>query len=316
MAVVTMRKLLESGVHFGHQTRRWNPKMKPYIYTAKNGNYIIDLEKTIPMIETAYNALKEISENGGKVLFVGTKKQAQTAILEEALRSGSFYVNQRWLGGILTNFRTIQKSIKKLLEIEEMENSGTINLYPKKEIAILKKKKDRLENFLGGIKEMKKLPDAIFVVDPTEEHNAVAEANKLGIPVFALIDTNADPDNITYPVPSNDDAVHSVSLLVALFADAIVEGKGGVLSYAHQEDDADDITMSDVMIKVEEQAAEAEKRRRQKIEERRAAQANRRGNFNNSERRFIKRDNKPQTEEVKAEEVKEEKVEEVKEVSE
>lgn len=316
MAVVTMRKLLESGVHFGHQTRRWNPKMKPYIYTAKNGNYIIDLEKTIPMIETAYNALKEISENGGKVLFVGTKKQAQTAILEEALRSGSFYVNQRWLGGILTNFRTIQKSIKKLLEIEEMENSGTINLYPKKEIAVLKKKKDRLENFLGGIKEMKKLPDAIFVVDPTEEHNAVAEANKLGIPVFALIDTNADPDNITYPVPSNDDAVHSVSLLVALFADAIVEGKGGVLSYAHQEDDADDITMSDVMIKVEEQAAEAEKRRRQKIEERRAAQANRRGNFNNSERRFIKRDNKPQTEEVKAEEVKEEKVEEVKEVSE
>ncbi|MCI6271713.1 MAG: 30S ribosomal protein S2 [Erysipelotrichaceae bacterium] len=316
MAVVTMRKLLESGVHFGHQTRRWNPKMKPYIYTAKNGNYIIDLEKTIPMIETAYNALKEISENGGKVLFVGTKKQAQTAILEEALRSGSFYVNQRWLGGILTNFRTIQKSIKKLLEIEEMENSGTINLYPKKEIAVLKKKKDRLENFLGGIKEMKKLPDAIFVVDPTEEHNAVAEANKLGIPVFALIDTNADPDNITYPVPSNDDAVHSVSLLVALFADAIVEGKGGVLSYAHQEDDADDITMSDVMIKVEEQAAEAEKRRRQKIEERRAAQANRRGNFNNSERRFIKRDNKPQTEEVKTEEVKEEKVEEVKEVSE
>ena len=316
MAVVTMRKLLESGVHFGHQTRRWNPKMKPYIYTAKNGNYIIDLEKTIPMIETAYNALKEISENGGKVLFVGTKKQAQTAILEEALRSGSFYVNQRWLGGILTNFRTIQKSIKKLLEIEEMENSGTINLYPKKEIAILKKKKDRLENFLGGIKEMKKLPDAIFVVDPTEEHNAVAEANKLGIPVFALIDTNADPDSITYPIPSNDDAVHSVSLLVALFADAIVEGKGGVLSYAHQEDDADDITMSDVMIKVEEQAAEAEKRRRQKMEERRAAQANRRGNFNNSERRFIKRDNKSQNEEVKSEEVKEETVEEVKEVSE
>ncbi len=319
MAVVTMRKLLESGVQFGHQTRRWNPKMKPYIYTAKNGIYIIDLEKTIPMIEKAYYALKEISENGGKVLFVGTKKQAQTAILEEALRSGSFYVNQRWLGGILTNFRTIQKSIKRLLEIEEMENNGTINLYPKKEIAVLKKKKDRLENFLGGIKEMKKLPDAVFVVDPIEEHNAVAEAKKLGIPVFALIDTNADPDNIDYPIPSNDDAAHSVSLLVALIADAIVEGKGGVLTYAHQEDDAEDITMSDVIIKVEEQAAEAEKRRRQKMEERRAAQANRRQNFNsNSERRFIKRENKPQVEEVKAEvEVKEEiSVEEVKEVSE
>lgn len=317
MAVVTMRKLLENGVHFGHQTRRWNPKMKPYIYTAKNGNYIIDLQKTIPMIETAYEALKAISEQGGKVLFVGTKKQAQTAILEEALRSGSFYVNQRWLGGILTNFRTIQKSIKKLLEIEEMENNGTINVYPKKEVAVLKKKKERLENFLGGIKEMKKLPDAIFVVDPTEEYNAIAEAKKIGIPVFALLDTNADPDNIDYPIPSNDDAVHSVALLVALIADAIVEGKGGVLTYAHQEDDSDDITMSDVMIKVEEQAIEAEKRRRQKMEERRAAQANRRNNFNNnSERRFIKRDNKPQTEEGKASEAVEEVVEEVKEANE
>ncbi|MDY4972430.1 MAG: 30S ribosomal protein S2, partial [Erysipelotrichaceae bacterium] len=193
MTVVSMRKLLENGVHFGHQTRRWNPKMKPYIYTAKNGVHIIDLALTQEAIEKAYAALKEITENGGKVLFVGTKKQAQTAVLEEALRSGSFYVNQRWLGGTLTNFRTIQKSIKKLLDIEEMQNNGTINVYPKKEIAVLNKKKDRLENFLGGIKEMKKLPDAIFVVDPTEEHNAVAEAKKLGIPVFALIDTNADP---------------------------------------------------------------------------------------------------------------------------
>ena len=304
MAVVTMRKLLESGVHFGHQTRRWNPKMKPYIYTAKNGVYIIDLEKSMPMIETAYNKLKEISERGGKVLFVGTKKQAQTVILEESLRSGSFYVSQRWLGGILTNFRTIQKSIKRLLEIEEMDNSGTINVYKKKEIAVLRKKKDRLENFLGGIKEMKKLPDAIFVVDPTEEYNAVAEARKLGIPVFALIDTNADPDPIDYPIPSNDDAVGAITLMVTLMADAIVEGKGGVLSVAHQEDDTDDITMSDVMIKVEEQAAENERRRRQKFEERRAAQAARRGN---SERRFIKRDNRPteNTEVKKVEKVEE-----------
>ncbi|NLC96152.1 MAG: 30S ribosomal protein S2 [Erysipelotrichaceae bacterium] len=290
MAVVTMRKLLENGVHFGHQTRRWNPKMKPYIYTAKNGTYIIDLEKTIPMIEKAYDELKTISEKGGKVLFVGTKKQAQTVILEEALRSGSFYVNQRWLGGILTNFRTIQKSIKRLLEIEEMENSGTINVYTKKEIAVLKKKKDRLENFLGGIKEMKKLPDAIFVVDPTEEYNAVAEAKKLGIPVFALIDTNADPDPIDFPIASNDDAINSITLMVTLMADAIVEGKGGVLSVAHQDDDTDDITMKDVLIRVDEQAAEAEKRRRQRYEERRAAQAARRSN---SERRFIKRENKP-----------------------
>ena len=201
MTVVSMRKLLENGVHFGHQTRKWNPKMKQYIYCAKNGVYIIDLAKTQEKLDVAYAAMKDIAEKGGKVLFVGTKKQAQTPILEEALRSGSFYVNQRWLGGTLTNFRTIQKSIKKLVEIEEMEASGTINLYTKKEQAVMLKKKERLENFLGGIKEMKKLPDAIFVVDPTEEHNAVAEAKKLGIPVFALVDTNADPDVIDYPIP-------------------------------------------------------------------------------------------------------------------
>ena len=187
MAVVSMRKMLENGVHFGHQTRKWNPKMKPYIYTAKNGVYIIDLEKTREQLDKAYAEIKKITEDGGKILFVGTKKQAQASILEEALRSGSFYVNQRWLGGTLTNFRTIQKSIKRLLEIEEMEESGTINVYKKKEQAMLLKKKARLYNFLGGIKEMKKLPDALFVVDPLEEHNAVAEAKKLGIPVFALI---------------------------------------------------------------------------------------------------------------------------------
>ncbi len=290
MTVVSMRKLLENGVHFGHQTRRWNPKMKSYIYTAKNGVHIIDLAQTQEAIEKAYAALKEITENNGKVLFVGTKKQAQTAVLEEALRSGSFYVNQRWLGGTLTNFRTIQKSIKKLLEIEEMENNGTINVYPKKEIAVLTKKKERLENFLGGIKDMKKLPDAIFVVDPTEEHNAVAEARKLNIPVFALIDTNADPDVIDYPIPSNDDAVKAIKLMTSIMADAIVEAKGGLLSVAHQEDETvEDVTMKDVMINVEEVAAENERRRRQKNEERRARELQRR-NLGNSERRFIKKD--------------------------
>ena len=256
MTVVSMRKMLENGVHFGHQTRKWNPKMKPYIYTAKNGVYIIDLAKTREQLEKAYAEIKKITEDGGKVLFVGTKKQAQATILEEALRSGSFYVNQRWLGGTLTNFRTIQKSIKRLLEIEEMEQSGTINVYTKKEQANLLKKKERLDNFLGGIKEMKKLPDAVFVVDPLEEHNAVAEAKKLGIPVFALIDTNADPNSVDYPIPSNDDAVRSVKLLVSLIADAIVEAKGGVLENAYQEDASeDDITMEDVIINVEQQAA-------------------------------------------------------------
>ena len=290
MAVVTMRKMLENGVHFGHQTRKWNPKMKPFIYTAKNGVYIIDLEKTQEQLAVAYNALKKITEDGGKVLFVGTKKQAQATILEEALRSGSFYVNQRWLGGTLTNFRTIQRSIKKLLDIEEMETSGTINVYPKKEQSALLKKKERLDNFLGGIKEMKKLPDALFVVDPLEEHNAVAEATKLGIPVFALIDTNADPSTVNFPIPSNDDAVRSIKLMVSLIADAIVEGKGGVLETAYQEDEtADDITMKDVIINVEQQAAEFERKRRQKFEERRKEQMQRR-QFNNGEKRVFRKD--------------------------
>lgn len=306
MTVVSMKKMLENGVHFGHQTRKWNPKMKPFIYTAKNHVYIIDLAKTQEKLDEAYEALKKIAEDGGKVLFVGTKKQAQATILEEALRSGSFYINQRWLGGTLTNFRTIQKSIKKLLEIEEMEATGAINVYKKKEQALLLKKKDRLENFLGGIKEMKKLPDAIFVVDPLEEHNAVAEARKLGIPVFALIDTNADPDMVDYPIPSNDDALRSVKLMVSAIADALVEAKGGVLEVAHQEDEAEvDITMKDVIVEVDRQAAEYEKKRRQKMEERRAQMASRR---QNGERRVFKRDGvRPVAEgEKKAEAPKEE----------
>ena len=291
MTVISMRKMLENGVHFGHQTRKWNPKFRPYIYTAKNSIYIIDLAKTEEMLDAAYNALKELTENGGKVLFVGTKKQAQAPILAEALRSGSFYVNQRWLGGTLTNFRTIQKSVKKLADIEEMESKGMLSVYTKKEQAEMLKQKDKLENFLGGIKEMKKLPDALFVVDPVEEHNAVAEARKLHIPVFALVDTNADPTVIDYPIPANDDAVRSITLMVGVMADAIAEAKGGVLEFAHQEDESvADITMKDVMVEVDRQAAEYEKRKRQRYEERRQQmQQGRGGKFGAGERRVFRR---------------------------
>ncbi len=302
MQLVSMRKLLENGVHFGHQTRRWDPKCKPFIYTAKNGIYIIDLNKTQESLQVAYDKMKEIAEKGGKVLFVGTKKQAQQIILDEALRSGSFYINQRWLGGTLTNFRTIQKRIKRLIEIEEMEASGTINVYPKKEIAIIRKEATRLDNFLGGIKEMKKLPDAVVVVDPTEEHNAVAEARKLNIPVFGLCDTNCNPALVDYPIPANDDAVKSIKLMMSLLADAIVETKGGILQDAYQEDEnLEDITMADVIINVEKHAEEQEKRRRQKNEERKNRQQRR---FN-SEKRFIgKKEENAKTEEtVKSEEV-------------
>ncbi|MBK2401722.1 MULTISPECIES: 30S ribosomal protein S2 [unclassified Erysipelothrix] len=269
MSVVTMKKLLESGVHYGHQTRRWNPKMKPYIYAAKNRIYIIDLNKTQEKLDEAYAAMKDIAEKGGKLLIVGTKKQAQTIVLEEALRSGSFFINQRWLGGTLTNFRTIQKSIRRLVEIEEMENSGSINVYTKKEVSLLLKEKDRLENFLGGIKEMKKLPDALFVVDPIEDANAVAEARKLGIPVFGIVDTNCDPDAVDYAIPGNDDAIRAIRTIVGLMADAMIEPKGGVLQVAYQDQDVEDITMEDVIVNVEQQAAENDRRRRQRFEERR-----------------------------------------------
>lgn len=333
MTVVSMRKMLENGVHFGHQTRKWNPKFRPYIYTSKNSIYIIDLAKTQAQLDIAYDKLKEITEKGGKVLFVGTKKQAQAPILAEALRSGSFYVNQRWLGGTLTNFRTIQKSVKKLVEIEEMEASGTLAVYKKKEQSVMLKRKERLENFLGGIKEMKKLPDALFVVDPIEEHNAVAEARKLHIPVFALIDTNADPTTVDYPIPANDDAVRSITLMVGVIADAIVEAKGtGELEFAHKEDETvEDITMKDVMINVEQQAAEYERRKRQRYEERRAQMQNR-SRFNhdgqNGERRVFRRDNNrnnparqagagaPKAEAPKTEEVKAAPAAEVKEAAE
>ena len=276
MAVATLVELLDAGVHFGHQTRRWNPKMKPYIYTSRNGVYIVDLNQTQKQIEAAYQALKQISENGGKVLFVGTKKQAAETIEEQAIRSGSFYVNKRWLGGLLTNFRTIQKRVKRLVEIEEMEASGKLEVYTKKEQAKILKEKAKLESSLGGIKEMKKLPDAIVIVDPKEEHIAVLEAKKLGIPVFALLDTNCDPEDADFPIASNDDAIRSIKLLTTILADAIVDAKGGLLEIAYLDNPEEDVNMEDVVRNVEAQIAENERRRKARIEERRKRNMERR----------------------------------------
>jgi len=227
MSVISMKQLLEAGVHFGHQTRRWNPKMKPYIFTERNGIYIIDLQKTVKKIEEAYNFVRQLAADGGNILFVGTKKQAQESVREEATRSGMFYVNQRWLGGTLTNFKTIRKRINRLHEIERMEEDGTFDVLPKKETVDLLKEKARLLKFLGGIKDMKKLPDAIFVIDPRKESIAIAEARKLNIPIIGIVDTNCDPDEIDYVIPANDDAIRAVKLLTSKIADAVVEGKQG-----------------------------------------------------------------------------------------
>ncbi|NSL51156.1 30S ribosomal protein S2 [Calidifontibacillus erzurumensis] len=227
MSVISMKQLLEAGVHFGHQTRRWNPKMKRYIFTERNGIYIIDLQKTVKKVEEAYNFIKELAANGGTVLFVGTKKQAQDSVKEEAERSGMFYVNQRWLGGTLTNFETIQKRIARLKEIEKMREEGIFDVLPKKEVVNLNKELERLEKFLGGIKEMKQLPDCLFIIDPRKERIAVAEAHKLNIPIVAIVDTNCDPDEIDYVIPGNDDAIRAVKLLTAKMADAIIEAKQG-----------------------------------------------------------------------------------------
>ena len=224
MQLVSMRKLLENGVHFGHQTRRWDPKCKSFIYTAKNGIYIINLEKTQEKLDVAYNKMKEIAENGGKVLFVGTKKQAQQIILDEALRSGSFYINQRWLGGTLTNFKTIRERINRLDEIEKMKNEGKFELLPKKEVAKLQKEYDKLNKILCGIRKMVKLPQAVIVTDPRIEYNAVREAKKLGIPTFGIVDTNSDPDLLDYVIPGNDDAVRAVKVVLGVLANAVCEG--------------------------------------------------------------------------------------------
>ncbi len=228
-SVVSMKQLLESGVHFGHATRRWNPKMAKYIFTARNGIYIIDLQKTANEIEKAYAALLEIAKNEGKVLFVGTKKQAQEAVKEEAERSGQYYVNQRWLGGTLTNFKTIRKRIKKLQDLYKMEENGEFAKLPKKEVIKLIAEREKLEKFLGGIKEMKKLPDAIFIVDPRKEHNAILEARKLNIPVFGIVDTNCDPDDVDYVIPANDDAIRAVKLVTWVMANAVIEANGGAV---------------------------------------------------------------------------------------
>ena len=245
--VITTRKLLEAGVHFGHKTGRWNPKMKKYIYTSRNGIYIIDLEKSASLIETAYNALKKIAEDGGKVLFVGTKRTSQEIIREEALRSGSFYVTNRWLGGTMTNFKTLQRSIRRLKDIEKMEEDGTFEVLPKIEVIGLRKEAERLEKNLGGIKEMRKIPNAIFVVDSRVDHNAVLEAKKLNIPVFGIADTNSDPDDLDYVIPGNDDASKSVKLLVSVMADAIVEARGGETVVAYTPDAEGEVSMNDAL---------------------------------------------------------------------
>ncbi len=227
MSVVSMKSLLEAGVHFGHQTRRWNPKMAPYIFTERNGIYIIDLQKTVKKIDDAYSAMKEIVADGGGVLFVGTKKQAQEAIETEAKRCGMHYVNQRWLGGMLTNYKTIKKRIDRLHELEKMKEDGIFEVLPKKEVIQLNHEAERLEKFLGGIKTMKKLPDVLFVVDPRKEKIAVQEAHILGIPVIGIVDTNCDPDEIDYIIPGNDDAIRAVKLLTETMANAVIEAKQG-----------------------------------------------------------------------------------------
>ncbi|MBQ7514662.1 MAG: 30S ribosomal protein S2 [Schwartzia sp.] len=227
MAIISMKQLLEAGVHFGHQTRRWNPKMAKYIFTERNGIYIIDLQKTVRKVDEAYNFLRSIAQEGRSVLFVGTKKQAQEAVREEATKAGMFYVNERWLGGMLTNFQTIQKRIKRLKELEQMEADGLFDVLTKKEVQALRHEMGKLEKFLGGIKEMNRLPGALYVVDPRKERIAVAEARKLHIPIVAIVDTNCDPDEIDYVIPGNDDAIRAVRLLTSRMADAVVEGRQG-----------------------------------------------------------------------------------------
>ena len=227
MSVISMKQLLEAGVHFGHQTRRWNPKMKPYIFTERNGIHIIDLQMTVKKIEEAYYFIRDLAGQDKDVLFVGTKKQAAEAIEQEAKRCEQFYVNQRWLGGMLTNFKTIQTRINRLKTIEKMEENGDFDLLPKKEVIAIKSEQEKLIKNLGGIKEMKKLPGALFVIDTRKEHIAVTEARKLGIPIIATVDTNCDPDEVDYPIPANDDAIRAVRLITSKMADAVLEGKQG-----------------------------------------------------------------------------------------
>lgn len=254
--IMTMKKLLEAGAHFGHPTKKWNPKMKRYIFGARNGVYIVDLKKTVECINTAYLAMKDIVDKGGKVLFVGTKKQCVEAVEAEALRSGSFYITNRWLGGTLTNFKTIQSRIRYLKELERKNESGEFDSMNKKEAAILLKEMVKLNNNLVGIKEMRRVPNALFVIDPYNERIAVLEAKKLGIPVFGIVDTNVDPDDITYPIPANDDAIRSVALILAVMADAIVESKGGTPVIAYTKDEGEEVTMKDAIRLADKENAE------------------------------------------------------------
>ena len=244
MAVVSMKQLLEAGVHFGHQTRRWNPKMATYIYTERNGIYIIDLQKTVKKLDEAYSFVRDTATAGGSILFVGTKKQAQDSIREEAERSGAFYVNARWLGGMLTNFKTMRTRIDRLAQLKKMQEDGTSDMLPKKEVMKLLGEMEKLEKYLGGVKEMKKLPGALFVVDPRKEHNAIAEARKLHIPIVAIVDTNCDPDEIDYVIPANDDAIRAIRLISSTMANAVQEGRLGV--------DAEEAASEEEAQKVEE----------------------------------------------------------------
>ena len=253
--ILTMKKCLEAGVHFGHQTRRWNPKMGKYIYGARNGIYLVDLAKTVERTVAAYNALRSIVESGGKVLFVGTKPQSQQIVIDEAVRSGSFYITNRWLGGTLTNFRTIQSRIKRLRELETAAEDGSWEKLPKKEVAQLRKDMAKLQKNLEGIKEMRRTPNAIVLVDPTVEHNAVAEARKLNIPVFAICDTSDDPDAIDFPIPSNNDATSAIKLIIGALADAVAEARGGLTEIAYTVDQGEEATMADA-IRVADIAAE------------------------------------------------------------
>ena len=254
--IITVRKLLDGGVHFGHHTRKWNPKMGKYIYGARNGIYLIDLVKSAECIKEAYAALKKIVDENGKVLFVGVKPQAKALIEAEAQRCGSFYITNRWLGGTLTNFKTIQSRIRRLKELETMEIDGTYERLPKKEVALLKKEQDKLAKNLSGIKEMRKIPNAVFVCDPMSEHNAVAEARKLHIPVFGICDTNTDPDMVDFVIPGNDDALRSLTVLVKLMADAVVESKGGITEIAYTKDELEEATMKDAVRLADKENAE------------------------------------------------------------
>ena len=302
--IITLKKLLEAGVHYGHQTRKWNPKMKPFIYCARNGIYIIDLNKSKEAIENSYKKLKEIVLEGGKVLLVGTKQVAKDIVKEEAERSGSFYITNRWLGGTLTNFKTIQLRIKKLKELEQEEADGVWDRLPKKEQAALRKEKEKLAKNLDGIKEMRKAPNALIVIDPTEERIAIREAIKLNIPVFAICDTNCDPDGINYVIPGNDDAQKSVKLLISVLADAIVEAKGGLPEIAYSKDEGEEVTMKDAIRQADRENALRLAARREMQRERMEREKAR------YEARFANKANKEaKKEEVKVEAPAQEKVE-------